>query len=190
MEIIRPTARNTEKTLQRSRVARLFKPTEEESREFLRTAQETHLGIATAKLLEKPLRIELALCVAAKGETLTAISQKIRAEGWSFGTIIDWYHYLRSGGICDSTYIFLPSEVYRDDQLREWIPRIQYYPKSMRTGPKGRIFRKSSRDKKSRRHTIAELSMKQLRIHAPFQSETSLLLVKIDREEKKYGNKI
>lgn len=169
----------------RSRITPLFKPLDEEAVEFLETIRlEDYVNTEPEAHFVKPITIAIAVCTTTKGETLATVSQKILVDGWHWGTLADWYRYLKSESLKDIGYISLPNEVYRDEQFQEWYPRVSYCPKTVGRILMGKVLGATTHQKKEYREAIAEILMKPLQKLVPFQGETKILVTKIIEEEK------
>jgi hypothetical protein len=174
----------------RSRITPLFKPLDDEAVEFLETIRlEDHVDTEAEAHFVKPVTMAIAVCTATKGETLASVSQKLLTGGWHYGTLADWYRYLKGDGLKDTGYISLPSELYRDEEFHEWYPRVSYCPKTVGRILLGKVLSATTHQRKEYREAIAEVLMRPLQKLVPFQGETKILVVKIIEEEKK-GKKI
>ena len=170
----------------RSRITPLFKPLDDESSDFLETIRlEDHVDTEPEARFVKQVTIAIAVYTANKGETLASVSQKILKEGWHYGTLADWYRYLKSDGLKDTGYISLPSELYRDEQFQEWYPRVSYCPKTVGRILMGKVLSATTHQRKEYPEAIAEVLMRPLQKLVPFQGETKILITKIEEEKLK-----
>lgn len=160
-----------------SRIVKFFEFQDNVAKEFLlESANLSYEEQLTAGKSEKKVKKVIAVRTAPKGETLQGFLRVISGEGWSYGTLGDWYRYYTKFSFSEGEGVYVPGTIYTDEHFNGWIPFVlplkkdSFLQKVAKGGRKGTV--------------VAKIFMKPAGSLIAFHTERQILISRVVKEPK------